>query len=255
MKKLLAFLTFLLFLLLVWFAWNWYKETVVCCTDTVVETKYGSLHYDCKSDEPITGEGWDQKKSEILSAKAEGKKLLIVGPYFDGENENMGLSRAKKVEKLFIGPLTDADIEISSRSFTDCENAKKDALGQTSFKWVVRNEHVVEQHDKTYIYFKYNTDKPIDTKHIVNYLDKLAVNLKSSGETVQLTGHTDADGDDAYNMKLGLKRANRVKTYLLSKGVAEDKISIDSKGKREPIDTNGTPEGKQKNRRVEIKIK
>jgi len=255
MKKLLAFLTFLLFLLLVWFAWDWYKETVVCCTDTVVETQFGPLHYDCNSDEPITSEAWAKKKSEILSAKAEGKKLLIVGPYFDGENEDMGISRAKKVEKLFVGPLTDADIEISARPFADCENAKKDMLGQTIFKWVVRNEHVVEHHDKTFIYFKYDSNKPIDTKHVIVYLDNLANDLKSSGKTLQLTGHTDADGDDTYNMELGMKRANRVKTYLVSKGVSEDKISVDSKGKREPIDTNGTSEGKQKNRRVEIRIK
>ncbi len=255
MKKLLAFLTFLLFLLLLWFAWNWYKETVVCCTATIVEAKYGPLHYDCDSDEPITSEAWAQKKSEILSAKAEGKKLLIIGPYFEGENKDMGLSRAKKVETLFVGPLTDADIELSTRKFSDCESAKKDALGKTLFKWVVRNEHVVEYYDKTTIHFKYNTDKPIDTKNVVVHLDNLAQELQTSGSTVQLTGHTDADGEDAYNDKLGLKRANRVKVYLVSKGVAEDKIIVDSKGKRDPIDTNRTPEGKQKNRRVEIRIK
>lgn len=254
MKKLLAFLTFLLFLLLLWFAWNWYKETVVCCTDTVVEAKYGPLHYDCNSDDPITSDAWAKKKSEILSAKAEGKKLLIIGPYFDGENRDSGLKRAKKVEALFIGPLTDADIELSAKQFSDCEAAKKDALGKTLFRWVVRNEHVIEHHDKTFIYFKYDTDKPIDTKHVVVYLDNLAKELQVSGQTVQLTGHTDADGDDAYNMELGMKRANRVKAYLMTKGVSEDKISVDSKGKREPIDTNGTPEGKQRNRRVEIKI-
>ena len=255
MKKLLAFLTFLLFLLLLWFAWNWYKETVVCCTDTVVETKHGPLYFDCNSDEPITSEAWAQKKSEILSAKAEGRKLLIVGPYFDGENKDMGISRAKKVEKLFVGPLTDDDIELGVKQFSDCEAAKKDALGKTIFKWVVRNEHVVQHHDKTFIYFKYNTDKEIDIVNVVNYLDNLANELKSTGKSVNLTGHTDADGNDAYNMELGLKRANRVKADLLKRGVSEDKITVDSKGKREPIDTNGTPEGKQKNRRVEIKIK
>jgi outer membrane protein OmpA-like peptidoglycan-associated protein len=255
MKKLLAFLTFLLFLLLLWFAWNWYKETVACCTDTVVEAKYGPLHYDCNSNNPITSEDWAKKKSEILSAKAEGKKLLIVGPYFDGENKDMGLSRAKKVEALFVGPLTDADIVLDAKQFSDCESAKKDALGKTLFRWVVRNEHVVQLHDKTFIYFKYDSDKEIDIAHVVTYLDNLAKELKSTGKSVSLTGHTDADGDDAFNMKLGLERANRVKADLMKRGVSEDKISVDSKGKREPIDTNGTPEGKQKNRRVEIRIK
>jgi len=255
MKKLLAFLTFLLFLLLLWFAWNWYKETVVCCTDTVVEAKYGPLHYDCNSDEPITSEAWDQKKSEILSAKAEGKKLLIVGPYFDGENKSEGLSRAKKVEALFVGPLTDADIELGVKQFSDCEAAKKDALGKTLFKWVVRNENVVQHHDKTYIYFKYDTDKPIETKNVVVYLDNLAKKLQSSGQSVHLTGHTDADGNQEYNQKLGMKRANRVKDYLMKNGVLEDKISIESVGKLEPLADNTTEEGKQKNRTVEIEIK
>ncbi len=254
MKKLLAFLTFLLFLLLLWFAWNWYKETVVCCPETIVEVQYGPLHFDCNSNEPITSEAWAKKKSEILSAKAEGKKLLIVGPYFDGENNDLGLSRARKVKKLLIGPLTETDIEIGSRHIGDCESAKSDDLGKTQFKWVVRNEHVVQHHDKTYIYFKYNSDYPIDTEHVVVFLDNLVNELNSSGNSVQLTGHTDADGDDVYNDKLGLKRANRVKTYLISKGVSEDKITVDSKGKRQPIDTNRTPKGKQKNRRVEIKI-
>ncbi len=257
MKKLLAFLTFLLFLLLIWFAWNWYKTNVACCPETVVEVKHGPLYFDCNSDVPITSEGWAEKKSEILSARAEGKKLLIVGPYFDGENESIGLARAKNIEnKLFLDDLTDDDIEIGAgKVASDCETAQKDAINKTRFKWVVRNENVVEHHDKTYIYFKYDTDKPIDVKHVVIYLDNLAEELTSSGNSVHLTGHTDADGDDAYNDKLGLKRANRVKTYLVGKGVSEDKISVESRGKREPISDNRTEEGKQKNRRVEIEVK
>lgn len=255
MKKLLAFLTFLLFLLLLWFAWDWYKENVACCPETEVEVKYGSLYFDCNSDLPITSETWIEMKSEILSAKAEGRKLLIVGPYFSGENENHGLTRAKNVENLFLNDLTDNDIELGSRLVNDCEDAKKDDLGKTTFKWVVRNEHVVEHHDKTYIYFKYNTDSPIDTKHVVVFLDNLAEELISSGNSVYLTGHTDADGDQAFNEELGLKRANRVETYLINKGVSEDKITTDSKGKLEPLADNSTEEGKQKNRRVEIIIK
>ena len=255
MKKLLAFLTFLLFLLLIWFAWNWYKEKVICCQETVVETKHGPLFFDCNSDLPITSDGWASKKSEILSAKAEGRKLLIVGPYFEGENESLGLSRANKVKELFASDLQGSDIELSSRLAGSCENAQKDALTNTLFKWVVRNEHVIEHHDKTYIYFKYDTDNPIDTQNVVIYLDNLAKELQSNGNKVYLTGHTDADGDQAYNEKLGLKRANRVKAYLMKNGVDENNIFVDSKGKLEPLSTNSTPEGKQKNRRVEIKIK
>jgi len=255
MKKLLAFLTFLLFLLLLWFAWNWYKDNVACCPETVVEIKHGSLYFDCDSDLPITSEAWAQKKSEILSTKVEGKKLLIAGPYFKGENENLGLTRAKNIAKLFLNDLTDSDIEFGSRLANNCKEAQKDVLGKSLFKWVTRNEHVVEHHDKTYIYFKYNTDNPIDSENVVIYLDNLAKDLMSSGKSVQLTGHTDADGDQASNEQLGLKRANRGKTYLMERGVPEDKISVASKGKLEPLADNSTEEGKQKNRRVEIVIK
>ena len=255
MKKLIAFLIFLLFLLLLWCSWNWYKQTVICCDEPIVEVKHGPLYFDCNSDLPITSNAWAKKKSEILSAKAEGKKLLIVGPYFDGENKELGLSRAKKVEELFFDSLSDSDIELGSRLFGNCDDAKKDALHKALFKWVVRNEHVVEHHDKTYIYFKYNTDNSIDTENVVVYLDNLAEEIILSGNSVYLTGHTDVDGDQAYNEELGLKRANRGKAYLMKKGVPEDKIFVDSKGKLEPISDNTTEEGKQKNRRVEIVIK
>ncbi|MEN8186348.1 MAG: OmpA family protein [Bacteroidota bacterium] len=255
MKKLLAFLTFLLFLLLIWFGWNWYKDNVACCPETVVEVTHGPLYFDCNSDIPITSEVWAEKKSEILSQKEEGRKLLVVGPYFDGETKTLGQSRAKKVEELFLDELDESDIELGSRLAGVCEDAKKDAFHNTLFKWVVRNEHVVEHHDKTYIYFKYNTTKPIDTENVVTYLNNLIDDLKSSGESVVLTGHTDADGNEEFNYELGLKRANRVKDYLVEKGVSEDKITVKSMGKKDPLSDNTTPEGKQKNRRVEIEIK
>ena len=255
MKKLLAFLTFLLFLLLVWFAWNWYKTNVACCPETVVEVKHGPLYFDCNSDLPITSDAWAKKKSEILSSLVQGEKLLIVGPYFEGESKELGLSRAAKVEKLFLDKLSDDDIELSSRLAGDCEGALDNAVHNTLFASVVRNENVVEHHDKTYVYFKYNTDDPIDQVNVVSYLDNLADELVKSGKTVHLTGHTDADGDQAYNEKLGLKRANRGKTYLMSKGVPENQITVETRGKQEPVSDNVSEEGKQKNRRVEIEVK
>ncbi len=255
MKKILAFLTFLLFLLLVWFGWNWYKTNVACCPETVVEVKHGPLYFDCNSDNPITSEAWAEKKSEILSSVNEGEKLLIVGPYFEGENKELGLSRAAKVKELFLDKLKTENIELSARSAGNCDDAFNDVLHNTLFKSVVRNEHVTELHDKAYIYFKYDTTKEIDRGNVVNYLNNLAEELKKTGALAHITGHTDADGNQEYNYELGMKRANRVKNYLVNKGVSEDKITTESVGKLEPISDNTTEEGKQKNRRVEIEVK
>jgi hypothetical protein len=255
MKKLLAFLTFLLFLLLIWFSWNWYRNTVVCCDEPVAKETTGVLYYDCSSELPKTTDGWASKKEEILAARPEGEKLLIVAPYFDGENKATGIARAENVKKLFLDKLNSDDIVLDSRAAGDCKDGLKDIYDMTLFTWVVRNEHVVEFHDKAYIYFKYDSTQEIDIENVVKYLNALVDDLKKSNETVTLTGHTDADGTEEYNYNLGLERAEMVKKYLVNHGIPEDRIVVKSKGKTEPIDTNGTPEGKQKNRRVEIQVK
>lgn len=259
MKKLIAFLIFLLFLLLAWFSWNWYKQTVVCCDENVKEevietVSYGPLVFNCGSDEPILNDLWPAKKSEIISARTEGKKLLITGPYFDGEIDSMGISRAAKIKTLFIEDIDESNIELSSRKAGDCESTKSNLLHESGIKWVTRNEHVIELHDKTIVYFKYNTTNPIDTENVVNYLNDLIDFVKSNNNSIFITGHTDADGSQEFNYELGLKRANRARDYFVKNGIAEDKISVVSKGKLEPLSNNSTPEGRQKNRRVEIVI-
>jgi OOP family OmpA-OmpF porin len=74
-------------------------------------------------------------------------------------------------------------------------------------------------------------------------------------EMVIATGHTDSIGTAAYNQRLSERRANAVKEYLVSKGIAASKITTIGKGKTQPVATNKTAEGRQKNRRVDIEFK
>jgi OOP family OmpA-OmpF porin len=67
-------------------------------------------------------------------------------------------------------------------------------------------------------------------------------------------GHTDWIGTDDYNMKLGMRRAQAVRAYLVSKGVEPKRVYVDSKGERQPIADNKTAQGRAKNRRVEIEV-
>jgi len=69
------------------------------------------------------------------------------------------------------------------------------------------------------------------------------------------TGHTDSIGTEAYNQKLSERRAAAVKEYLVSKGIPSAKITTIGKGKTQPVATNKTKEGRQKNRRVDIEFK
>ncbi len=69
-----------------------------------------------------------------------------------------------------------------------------------------------------------------------------------------ITGHTDSIGDDNYNLGLSQRRADSVRQYLMMNGVNGNSIVAYGAGERYPVSTNATPEGRQLNRRVEIRI-
>jgi outer membrane protein OmpA-like peptidoglycan-associated protein len=71
---------------------------------------------------------------------------------------------------------------------------------------------------------------------------------------VEIVGHTDNVGSDAYNQTLSVNRAAAVKKYLLSKGIQSDRIQVSGYGKTKPSGSNDTEEGRQLNRRVEFTI-
>jgi len=71
---------------------------------------------------------------------------------------------------------------------------------------------------------------------------------------INIQGHTDNVGGDAFNMRLSYRRAVEIYNLLIAKGVKEERISYEGYGKSRPIATNETEAGKLKNRRVEIEI-
>jgi OOP family OmpA-OmpF porin len=89
----------------------------------------------------------------------------------------------------------------------------------------------------------------------VQILDEAVDTLKRNPEVkVEVDGHTDAKGTDAYNQKLSERRAKGVYDYLIAHGVPESQLTGEKGfGKTMPIDTNDTAEGRQRNRRVELK--
>jgi OOP family OmpA-OmpF porin len=86
-------------------------------------------------------------------------------------------------------------------------------------------------------------------------LDDVAGKVKDINlEVVIAVGHTDSVGSDAYNQKLSVRRAEAVKAYLVSKGIAKDRVYTEGKGKKQPVADNKTAAGRAKNRRVEIEV-
>jgi len=71
---------------------------------------------------------------------------------------------------------------------------------------------------------------------------------------IVIVGHTDSIGTDAYNQKLSERRAQAVKSYFVSQGIAENRMTTEGRGESEPIESNGTKDGRYQNRRIEIKL-
>jgi outer membrane protein OmpA-like peptidoglycan-associated protein len=86
-------------------------------------------------------------------------------------------------------------------------------------------------------------------------LDLVAEALTSQGEKrMVVEGHTDSQGKDDYNQALSQRRADAVRSYLVSRGIAADLIQAAGKGELEPVADNKSAEGRANNRRVEIEI-
>lgn len=72
---------------------------------------------------------------------------------------------------------------------------------------------------------------------------------------LEISGHTDSTGDAAFNRDLSQRRAEAVKTYLVQRGVAAERLEAVGHGPDKAIADNATPEGRAKNRRVEFKAR
>lgn len=85
-------------------------------------------------------------------------------------------------------------------------------------------------------------------------LDKLVDYLKRKKDIkIEVSGHTDNEGNPQANQELSEKRAQAVKTYLVNKGISASRITTKGYGATQPIASNDTANGRAKNRRTEIK--
>jgi outer membrane protein OmpA-like peptidoglycan-associated protein len=103
------------------------------------------------------------------------------------------------------------------------------------------------------VHFDFN--KATIRKDAVPVLDEAVNVLKDEGTVAVITaGHTDSIGSDAYNMKLSKRRAEAVRDYLVKHGIPTKRIRVEGFGKRNPVASNDTADGRAQNRRVELNL-
>ncbi|MBX3680530.1 OmpA family protein [Cognatazoarcus halotolerans] len=87
-------------------------------------------------------------------------------------------------------------------------------------------------------------------------LDRIAeILIAEPAARATIEGHTDSIGRELYNQELSLRRADAVRQYLLDRGIAAPRIDAEGRGESRPLEDNGTPEGREANRRIEIILK
>jgi len=220
----------------------------------------GPLVFNWNKGEAVTGEGWDARKAAILDRLKEGEALEITGLYRADEAkpadfDNLGLARASEVAKLFKPPLTDEQIRLNGKLTKGLDTDKSTAFKSVEFDYLKNTKALKQIDDRMLIYFPFSSVNKLNNKEVEDYLNDVAAQVKQTGERVRLTGHTDSVSSKASNQRLGQRRANIVRDYLLRKGVKSSQIIAESKGEMEPVSGQYQDDVKSaKNRRTELQI-
>lgn len=224
--------------------------------------------YNWNSSAPVLQKStnWNDLKSSLMSGLQKNQLLQITGLYRDGETnnsdyENLGIARANAFADLLKAGKD--KVKLVARSVKSSNRDKDCAFEGVQARAMVVSKNVIEEEVKdefgnvstrTTIYFPFNSTRKLKNAEVESYLSDVAKRVKSTGERVQLTGHTDNVGPNDANRNLGQSRANIVKDYLIRKGVSPNKIIANTKGESSPVASNDTDDGRAKNRRTELQI-
>ena len=131
----------------------------------------------------------------------------------------------------------------------------KDTMAGNSISQPLVKEKVVIPENMV-IYFAFDKSEFQANSMTDKYYDESFKYLvQDTKASLSITGYTDAVGSDEYNQALGYRRAQSIHDYFESRGMTANKITIESKGEKEPADDNNTTSGRANNRRTAITIK
>ncbi len=183
-------------------------------------------------------------------AKAEAQAKEQAEALAKAQAEKDSLARAKAEAEARLKAEAEARAAAEARAKAEAEARERARAEQR-----VREEAAFVAGYKDVAFFETAKDMPIfgqlnedSWTNLKNIMDK------NPDVKVTITGHTDNVGSAAANMKLSQNRANNIKKMLVEKGIPANRIAAIGKGETEPAESNATPEGRAKNRRIEITI-
>lgn len=193
-----------------------------------------------------------------VSVENEKKQPLEGQPVtFVGARSKKKFSGVTKADGKFSILVPEGDTyDVNYKAFT--EDEKFSSLDIPSMAGLINFDYTITvELPKVYTLDNVFFDSGKSTLRAESFreLNELAEFMKSKKSLViEIAGHTDNVGNPGSNQELSEARANEVRSYLIKNGIAGERIEAKGYGDKQPIESNDTDGGKQKNRRTEVRI-
>jgi outer membrane protein OmpA-like peptidoglycan-associated protein len=207
----------------------------------------------------------EQARQQAETAKAEAERMKEEAMKAAAE-ATQAREEAEKARQAAIAEQQEALAQRQAAQ-AEAENARQAAAKAEAEKGQLRDQlraqlnSILETNDSARGLIVNMSDVLFDTGSYIlkpGAREKLAkvsgILLAHPGLILQVEGHTDSVGSDEYNQQLSEHRANAVREFLMEQGVVPSSITAQGFGKTQPVASNDTPEGRQRNRRVEIVV-
>jgi OmpA-OmpF porin, OOP family len=211
----------------------------------------------------------ERKTDEILIRNAQVQAADVATPV--GKNKWVKISGSFRAtyeaEHILIGNFNDDSNTFTTTPRTDSYNYAYYYIDDVSVRKVppylavpIKPDDLTRQpleKGKTIplknIYFAFDKDELLPRSYVE--LHKLLSILRSNPTLqIEIVGHTDNLGDDAYNLDLSRRRAQAVVSFLTKEGIGVKRLTARGEGEAKPVATNDTDEGRAQNRRVELVV-
>lgn len=219
--------------------------------------------------------------SDSLSAVFDGvanylklnpnRSIRLTGQYQSNEENGsilstLGLGRANQVKKILVDlGAPDNQIELADNLINAVDTFEDDLTNAVTYGFFATpaiDENQLKAIEKRLranplvLYFNTDAKKLELTAEQRQFFTDLMLYLSKKPKAIlKSTGHTDDRGEYVRNKYLSRKRAEFTRDYLVKNGIQEKQIWVFYEGPDQPIDTNESPEGRAKNRRVEITLR
>lgn len=243
----------------------------VCNTEgvTVPTTAAASaapLLFNWDNEQVNRGAGWDELKTSMLAGMTSDNVIEITGEYFenetnDTEHENLGIARATAVGEMLKEENPDLNYIAKGEQVEEREGVRTNSFESLNYTWVASRDEEemtieISETNDAKILFPFNSTDRIESTEVSNYLTNVAERLSAdSSLKAYIVGYTDNIGEPGANRRLSERRAKKIRDILKRQGVSHGQIVPSGRGEADSIASNGTPEGRQENRRVEITIR